>query len=65
MTGCNSCAGFGGHHDPTVHDEGPPFRADPDLIDDLEGNERAIRRMRAAAIRMNGEDITVLPTATH
>jgi hypothetical protein len=22
MTGCNSCAGFGGHHDPTVHDEG-------------------------------------------
>jgi hypothetical protein len=22
VTGCHSCAGFGGHHDPTVHDEG-------------------------------------------
>jgi hypothetical protein len=22
MTGCHSCGGFGGHHDPTVHDEG-------------------------------------------
>ena len=26
MTGCHSCAGFGGHHDPTVHDEGRDAR---------------------------------------
>ena len=33
----------------------PPFRADPDLIDHLEGYERTIRRYRKAAERMNAE----------
>lgn len=30
----------------------PPFEPDPDLIDHLEGNERAIKRYREAAEKL-------------
>jgi predicted amidophosphoribosyltransferase len=42
MSGCQSCGGFGAHHDPTVHDE------------DVPENERCDRCGRRLAFDDNG-----------
>lgn len=38
--------------------QAPPIRADPNLISQVEGNERAIARYRTAAQRFSDEDLT-------